>query len=164
MRVKGMKSILYAVAILATPIATLAAEPIVTSADPQSVVAGLTSAGFTPTLTKDNDGDPFINFSGPGGAYQLFFFGCKNHAGCTTLQYATQWQRTADIDPKAINDWHGKFQPLTAYIKPDGNVRVFAVLKLEPGGGLSQTLFAETLKSWTASTGVLIGTVSPAKQ
>jgi hypothetical protein len=124
--------------------------PMVTASDPATIMSALASAGYVPTLSKDNDGDPMITFTkGPTFTYHVYFMRCVNHVKCGGLQLYFEYGASL-VTPQRINDvWYTEFAtPSIIFVtKPKGNLGIYSYILTEPGG-LSRPLFLATVNLW----------------
>jgi hypothetical protein len=128
-----------------------AAEPMVTSANPQSLVDGFMAAGYRATAGTGSDGDPYIDVANPaGGIYRIDFYRCQNHVACGKINLSVDLaapQANERAIRTEIDLWNDQAGSTRMAPRTEGRVHVTAPLILLPGG-ISQRLFVETFKIW----------------
>ncbi len=115
--------------------------------DPSSIVRSLQGAGYKAELTKDKDGDPLIKSSSSGRNFVIFFYGCKKHIDCRTIQFVAGYEDAKAPTLSAINDWNANKLFARSYVSSSGRSRLAMDLDLDDGG-LGTKLFEDNLEFW----------------
>ncbi len=107
----------------ATSIA-FAQEKLVTADDPNSILEVAKGYGRA-SLSKDSQGDPWIEGKMDGLVYNIFFYGCKNGINCESIQLETGWGKDAKkLSLDEINEWNSKKLFVRSMINKNGLVRL----------------------------------------
>jgi hypothetical protein len=121
---------------------------LVCASDPQTVVAAMEKAKFAPKLGKDNDDDPMIESEDGVYQFEVYFYGCKEHAKCDSLRFESTFEKAPENTPEFANKWNAKKRFLQAYIRPNGEFTV--AYDVTTSGGLNQANFADVLDWWNS--------------
>jgi hypothetical protein len=129
------------------------AKGMVCASDPDSVIAAMTKAELAPKLSKDGDGDPMIESDASVYHFDVFFYGCKEHAKCDSLRFEAVFEKAPENTPELANKWNAKKRFLQAYVRADG---AFAVAyDVATIGGVNQANFADVIAWWNNQLGEL---------
>lgn len=130
-----------------TIVAETAVAGTVRADDPDSVLAALRSAGFGAELRRTNRGDPLISAATPDGLpFHARFFGCRNGAGCTSLQLLAGFAARR-VPAETVNDWNAALRFGRVHVTEGGQPLLAFDLLLEPGG-LTAAQFTARLELW----------------
>jgi len=135
-----------AAAALATVSAPAAAEN-VRPQDPGSLVRALQANGYAATLKTDNIGDPLIESSVAGSAFEIFFYNCKDHKECATIQFHSAYRMKEPVSLERLNEWNMKSRFGNAYRRADGGIVLEMDVDLDDGG-VAPLLFIDNLEFW----------------
>ena len=87
--------------------------------DPQTVLE--IAKGFgSATLAADGLGDPKISGRIDGVKYNLYFYNCKDHKNCDTLQFTAGWSGYA-VTMEDINKWNSDMLYGKVYLDEDND-------------------------------------------
>lgn len=160
-RMRGMLiSVAMAAALGATAAGAKDAEAcgagMVCASAPQSVVAAMQAAGYQAKLATDNEGDPTISSSAAGYSFDVFFYGCDNHAACDSLQFRVTFEKDATNTAEFANAWNRDQRFSQMAVRKDGGLMVN--YNVSTVGGLNQKNFADVLSWWASVLGELYRT------
>lgn len=121
-----MRAFLAAFAFTATAFGFAApalTQEIVKTAEPDFVLE--IAKGFgSASLDKDSSGDPMVTGRIQGVKYSVFFYGCKDGAGCRSIQFSTGY--TDDFSIERANEWNTKYRWIKAYSGDGSNFKMDA--------------------------------------
>ena len=124
--------------------APLSAQDLVTAGDPGKILE--IARGFgSAELETDGNGDPVIRGRMDGTRYSVSFYGCKDGADCTTIQFWT-WLDAPSDPLGAVNTWNRDFRFGKAFIDADGDVIIEWDVNL--WGGVSPRNLDDTFDWW----------------
>jgi hypothetical protein len=140
-----MKFSLVPVVISALVAASPAAAQMVSSKDPQTLVAALKAKDYLVELGTTG-GEPSIRSEIDGLRFSIFFENCEDGKNCTTVTFTTGF---TDIDstPERMNEWNQKNRFARAYIDSEGD----PVLKMDVDldfAGIPRANFSEYVDIW----------------
>lgn len=127
-----------------------AAAQTVSSADPAGLVKQLQERGQTAILTVDEFGDPFIETSSGNVDYNMLFYGCVRHAGCTSVSLRAQRMSPGEAPIEALNRWNTDQRWTKLYSADVNSVIMEMDLLFEPGG-MQAVSFDAWLDLWDKS-------------
>jgi hypothetical protein len=98
----------------------VSAQDLVTADDPEKILD--IARGFgSAELESDEDGAPVIRGRMDGRRYSVYFYGCEDGTGCSTIQFWT-WVE-APLDPLgSVNSWNRDFRFGKAYVDGEGDI------------------------------------------
>lgn len=129
------------------------AADMVCASDPGSVMAAMTVAELAPKLSKDSDGDPMIESDESTYHFDVYFYGCTEHAKCDSLRFEARFEKAPENTPDLANKWNAKKRFLQALVREDGQFAVgYDVATI---GGLNARNFADVLEWWNLQLGEL---------
>src|SRR5688500_17315910 len=99
-----MKLAIFALAAIAALQAVRASAGVVQRRDPQSVVRALQAAGYAAKLDKDKTGDPMIVSGSSGTTFHIYFYGCKDHKNCSTVQFSSGYNIEKALPLEQVNE------------------------------------------------------------
>lgn len=123
----------------------------VCAADPQTVVAALSAAGYKAKLSKDSTGDPMVESAAAGYNFDVMFYGCKDGKDCTSLQFRSGWTAEAKFTPAYANAWNGKKRFAQMSVKDDKTMALS--YDVTTAGGLTRDNFADVVDWWQVMLG-----------
>lgn len=123
----------------------------VCAADPQTVVAALTGAGFKAKLDKDSTGDPTIESAASGYNFDVMFYGCKAGKDCTSLQFRSGWKADDAHTPAYANKWNAVKRFAQMSVKDDKTMALS--YDVTTAGGMNQANFADVIDWWQVMLG-----------
>lgn len=118
-------------------------------ATPESVAKVLQDAGYKALTGKDNSGDPKIESAAEGVNFIVYFYGCKNGANCSDIQFSAGFEK-ARANANAINEWNKNQRFAKAYLEPDGDAHFETDIHLDDAG-MPLALFKVYLDLWTST-------------
>lgn len=118
----------------------------VCASKPETIVAALQAAGYKAKASVDSTGDPSIESAASGYRFDIYFYGCKNHVDCSSLQFQISWGNDPIHTPALANEWNRKERFAQASI---GDKHQFVVsYDVTTVGGINQKNFADTIDWW----------------
>lgn len=140
------------VAVLSASAATAACPAnTVCAADPQTVVAALTAAGYKAKLSKDNLGDPMVESAASSYNFDVLFYGCEGGKDCTSLQFRAAWSADDKYTPAYSNKWNSVKRFTQMSVKDDKTMALS--YDLTTAGGMNQANFADAVDWWQVMLG-----------
>ena len=146
--------ILAAAAAAAAPPAPL----MVRAQDPNSLVSALQDAGYSAKLGTDKVGDPLITSSVGGTTFQIFFYNCKEHTNCATVQFHSGYDLKEAPSLELINEWNRTNRFGRAFLDKENDPILEMDIDLDDGG-LSPDLFIDNLEFWAVVLGNFEGKI-----
>jgi hypothetical protein len=141
MKLKAL-SLLLALAITSPALAA----PVVAE-NPQAIADLLNDLGYRAKLTKDGVGDPKIESAAAGVNFAIYFYGCTDGKGCTSIQFAQGFDMDSAMNMSLVNDWNAKQRYGEVYLDVEGDPFLEMDINLA-GGGISEDGFRDSLDSW----------------
>ncbi|MFA7432636.1 MAG: YbjN domain-containing protein [Gemmobacter sp.] len=126
--------------------------------DPEGIARALGQAGAPAELQQAPDGSPLIVSSAAGLNYVLYFHGCTDGAGCTSLKFAVVVSFEVPPDPAAVNDWNRTTRYGKAHVGAEGELRM--EYDISTVGGLPPEGFSAALAIWEELLGRLRRTIA----
>jgi hypothetical protein len=120
--------------------------------EPQSVVRAMEQAGYPATLGADKMGDPMITSAIGARTFQVFFYNCKDHQACATVQFHVGYDLTSAPALERINEWNRVKRFGRAFLDNENDPILEMDVDLDDGG-ISQLLFADNLEFWSSVLG-----------
>ena len=134
---------LAAAAAVAAPQAPL----MVRAQDPNSLVTALQDAGYSAKLGTDKVGDPLITSAVGGTTFQIFFYNCKEHANCATVQFHSGYDLKTAPSLELINEWNRNNRFGRAFLDKENDPILEMDIDLDDGG-MSPALFIDNIEFW----------------
>jgi hypothetical protein len=136
----------------ATPLALAAllaapAHADIIAGDGGPIIAWYVGEGADVRKSIDDYGDPLLDITHFGRAFQIYFYGCDDGRNCGSIQFFSGYQTTGGVRQADINDWNAGRRYLRAYLSDEGSARIEYDIHLG-NGGLSQDDFAEVTAIW----------------
>lgn len=120
MRIKS--GALLALALAAAPMPALAEDRIVDISSVASVAELLKEAGYRAEIKTGNDGTKYISSAANGGNFSLYFYGCKDDAGCDSLEFYSWYKKEPYFSLDLVNEWNRDKRFLKIAIDKDGDL------------------------------------------
>ncbi len=120
--------------------------------EPASLVRAMEQAGYPAKLGTDKVGDPMITSSIGERAFQVFFYNCKDHLACATVQFHVGYDLTSSPSFERINEWNRVKRFGRAFLDNENDPILEMDVDLDDGG-LSQLLFVDNLEFWSSVLG-----------
>jgi hypothetical protein len=142
----------YAIAcvmLLATP--AQAADDLLYANNPAAVAAAVQEAGYAAKLTTDKVGDPKIETKMSGWTMGIFFYGCKESADCSEIQFSAGFDVPSGIDERLLLDWAQNNRYGSVYLDSENDPIIQWDVTMV--GGLTKANFADVLASFDAAVG-----------
>ena len=133
--------------------AAAAAQPapnMVRAQDPNTLVSALHAAGYTAKLGTDKVGDPLITSAVSGTTFQIFFYNCKDHKDCATIQFHSGYDLKSAPSLELINEWNRTNRFGRAFLDKENDPILEMDIDLDDGG-MSAELFIDNLEFWTSA-------------
>ena len=118
--------------------------------DPNTLVSALHEAGYTAKLSTDKVGDPLITSAVSGSTFQIFFYNCKDHKNCATVQFHSGYDFTTAPSLELINEWNRTNRFGRAFLDKENDPILEMDVDLDDGG-ISPALFIDNLEYWASS-------------
>lgn len=141
--------------VMAAPASTPAASSIpssvpamISAKQPKSIMAALRAKGWNPTLSKNDDGVPSIEFTVDKIITTIRFYNCDDAGGnCTTLNFYVGFSGTKYSSMDGINSYNAKKRFGRAYLDDVGDPCLEMDIDLD-FDGLPRENFLEYLNTW----------------
>lgn len=137
------------IALLALATAPAAAQDatLVSAAAPESVKRAMQEVGYLATMGMDDLGDPKIDSKVSDSNFSVFFYGCNNGVGCTSVQFSSGYDLDIPLSAKKINDWNRENRFARAFVDDDGDPFIRMDVVMAPPGVTAASL-AVNLDFW----------------
>lgn len=119
------------------------------AADPQGIVSKIQSLGYKATLSKDDDGDPYIESATDGSGFGIYFYGCNKGKDCHWITFSDSYTIKKDQYVKlrqVVDEWNVNNNLSTARIEADYIGLTFSVIMNNEGIG--PNLFTSNYATW----------------
>lgn len=126
---------------------------LICATNPVAVADAMRKAGYQAKLGADDGGDPMISSAASGYNYDLFFYGCKEHKNCDSLQFRITFTAEKINTPELANKWNSDKRFGQAAIDSKG--RFIVSFDLATIGGLNERNFEDVLEWWGSTLGSL---------
>ncbi|MBB3980567.1 hypothetical protein GGR44_000198 [Sphingobium fontiphilum] len=120
---------------------------------PQSVADAMMVAGYRAKMSTDDLGDPKISSAAAGYDFSIFFYGCKEHVRCDSLQFNITFTDDGKNTIALANDWNKKKWFAQMALLDDKRLEVR--YDLATIGGVNQANFADVMAWWETTLGGL---------
>jgi hypothetical protein len=97
-------------------------------------------------LESDSRGDPKIVGRIDGIKYYVYFYGCVDNRGCTSVQFVAGWKGSERYTQSKMNKWNREKRMGTAYLTEKGSARL--KLPVTTKFGITRANFDETVRLW----------------
>lgn len=84
------------------------------------------------SLGKDSKGSPKISCKSDGTNYGVYFYGCTDGAACTSIQFATGWEKQ-EVTLADVNAWNMDKRFSRAYLDEENDPMIEMDVNLEYG-------------------------------
>lgn len=84
-------------------------------------------------LETDDEGSPMIVGRIDGTRYVVLFYGCREVAGCTSIQLLAGWTDRDNVTLAKVNDWNMSRAFGRAYLDESGDPVLDYIINLERG-------------------------------
>lgn len=121
--------------------------------DPARVLSAVQDAGYKAKLGKDSGGDPMIESSASGYNFDIFFYGCKAAASCTSLQFRATFSQDGANTIALANKWNLAKRFGQAAVDDKGVFRIS--YDFSTAGGVNTKNFADVVDWWATMLGEL---------
>jgi Putative bacterial sensory transduction regulator len=120
---------------------------------PQSLADAIRDEGYKAKIDVDGQGDPSISSSAGGYNYDIYFYGCKDHKGCDSIQFQVSFKADGTNTPALANEWNDtkRFSQASINSKKEFVLRYDVTTK----GGINKANFADTVDWWGTMLGEL---------
>ncbi|HLL32087.1 MAG TPA: YbjN domain-containing protein, partial [Allosphingosinicella sp.] len=94
-------------------------------------------------------GDPMITSGVSGTTFQIFFYNCRDHKQCATVQFHSGYDLKESIGLERINEWNRSQRFGRAYLDKENDPILEMDVDLDDGG-ISQPLFIDNMEFWAS--------------
>ncbi len=115
--------------------------------DPDSVARAFQQGGYAAKMGTDKVGDPMLSSGVNGSNFQVFFYNCKDHKNCATVQFRSGYSLKQRVSLEQINEFNRSQRFGRAYLDKVGDPILEMDVDLDDGG-LSQALFIDNVEFW----------------
>ncbi|APZ97917.1 hypothetical protein BWQ93_05015 [Sphingopyxis sp. QXT-31] len=117
------------------------------SADPAAITAALKGRGMPVTQEKDSENSPVLQTQfGDGAKFTIYFYGCTNGAGCSSLQFHTLYSgSTATVEK--MNQFNLDRRYGRGVMESNGDAGLRMDFNLA-AGGMSKAMFLDNVELW----------------
>jgi len=128
-----------------------AEENLVKSAEPETLISALESAGYSSVLSKDDVGDPLINVELHGQMVQILFYDCDEdtHDGCGAIQLSVGFDRKEPMDPAAALALARQLRFIAVSLDETGDP--FLQWDIITGNGVAAPVFLKSIRRFGQS-------------
>jgi len=116
-------------------------------ADPDVVASFLETYGLKVTHDTDDAGDPMLSSRIEGTYFDVFFYGCTNGKGCTSIEFSAKFETKGEVKLYTINEWNKNGRFARAYLGDDGSANVEYDVNLD-FDGVGGKNFDDTIDVW----------------
>ncbi|MBI1418683.1 MAG: YbjN domain-containing protein [Limimaricola sp.] len=143
-----MRYFITAAALAATTWAGSAAAQNLVAAEPASILAAMQNAGFVATLGESSaTGNPKISSRISRTNFSVYFYGCRNHVDCTSIQFSAGYNLSTPMTPARANEWNRNQRFAKVYVNDDGDPILRMDMTME-GDGTGPRNFGYSLDFW----------------
>lgn len=128
------------------PLSAAAQDGLLTAADPFGIARAMQKIGYRAELKTDGAGDPMIVSGAAGFEFQIFFYGCDDGRGCSSMQFAAGFDLAEPLSLSVVNEWNRTRRFGAAYLDEEGDP--FLQYDLTTTGGLTEENFADAVDWW----------------
>lgn len=147
-----MRNFMIAAALAATTWAGSATAENLWASDPQSILFAMQDAGYAATLGKSSStGNPKISSRISQSNYAVFFYGCRDHRDCTSIQFSAGYNLDSPMSAARANEWNRHQRFAKVYINDSGTPILRMDMTME-GDGTGRRNFAYSLDFWRRQT------------
>jgi hypothetical protein len=139
-------------AMAASPVAPACAAGMVCANNPDTVVNALLAHGFRAQLTRQPGKPPQITSAANGYNFDIFFEGCKEGQGCSSLNFWVSFSKDPTNSVDLANEWNSKKRFSTmSFDKSDGSLAIS--YDVTTVGGLNAENFDDVIDWWASLMG-----------
>lgn len=106
----------------AVPSVASAEDRIVDTGNIATVAALLQEAGYKAEIKKQDNGETYISSAANGNGFSLYFYGCKNDAGCDSFEFYSYYKKKPYFSYQLANEWNAKKRFLKLVLDKDGDL------------------------------------------
>ncbi|MFA6220440.1 MAG: YbjN domain-containing protein [Erythrobacter sp.] len=144
------KSVIFAIAAAALPLATPVSAQLVTPKDPQAISSAIKEKGWPAKLVLPDDDNPYIESNYNEMKFIVLFMNCDDeHQNCTTLQYYMGFSDAKNTTLEQLNEWNKTKRFGRAY-RDDADDPVLEMDVDLDFGGIPRANLLETLNIWSS--------------
>jgi hypothetical protein len=130
---------------------TAARLAMVRAQQPQTLVDALRTSGYAADLGVDRVGDPMITSAVGGTTFQIFFYNCKDHLECATVQFHSGYNLADNSVPlDSIDEWNRTERFARAYLDKETDPILEMDVDLDDGGQ-TPALFVDNIEYWASA-------------
>lgn len=142
---------------LAGPVAAADKAPcpkdMVCASDPGGVAGAMMRSGYQAAMEKDAQGDPSIASAASGYKFDVYFYGCAEHAACDSLQFMASFSADPAHTLRFANEWNRTKRFGQMSVDDKGVMRLSH--DVTTIGGLTLKNFGDQLDWWSVTLGEL---------
>ncbi len=132
-------------------------EGMVCAADPPTLIRVLEAGGYKAQWLRSRiTENPMISSAANGYAFDIYFYGCAQHADCTSISFSTTFRKSATSSAELANDWNRRNRFGQMVYDPDSGMMSLAY-DVTTKGGLTAANFADVLDWWVSTLASLHG-------
>jgi len=128
-------------------------KDLICASAPRTVADALLRAGYQGRIDSDGEGDPLILSSTAGYKFNVFFYDCKEHKECASLQLLVSITPSKPRDLAFVNKWNTDKRFGQLSLTKDGDLRL--THDFSTVGGVTRANFADTIEWWSSIVGTL---------
>lgn len=137
-------------------------EGMVCASDPPSLIRVLEAGGYKAQWLRSRvTGNPMISSAANGHAFDIYFYGCTNHADCTSISFSTNFSKSATGSAELANEWNRTNRFGQMAYDPDTGMMSLAY-DVTTKGGLPTANFADVVDWWVSTLAGLHGSFDAA--
>ena len=130
----------------ARPAATVSASATASAGSPEGLATTLGAAGYQVVLDKDGSGDPRLKVTRDAVHFVVSFFGCTEHADCTSIMFYYGRSTNGEVSVGRVNGWNKGQRWGRGYIDNDADPCL--ELDVDMTGGMPTAQFTKVLDHW----------------
>jgi len=147
-----MRGFITAVVLAATTGAGAAAAENLRASDPQGILFAMQDAGFVATLGESSTtGNPKISSRISRSNFSVYFYGCRDHRDCTSIQFSAGYTLDSSMSAARANEWNRNQRFAKVFVNDDGNAILRMDMTME-GDGSGRRNFQYSLDFWRLQT------------
>lgn len=116
---------------------------------PAEIAQTIQTFGYKAELKTDKGGDPMITSAADGSAFSIYFYDCKDHAACGSIQFRAWYDKDDANSAQLANEWNltKRFGQM-AFDPKDGTLMLNHDVSMV--GGLNRPNFGDVFEWWTS--------------
>lgn len=118
----------------------------ISAGNPEQIATTLGAAGYQVVLDKDGAGDPRLKVTRDAVRFVVNFYGCTDHADCTSIMFYFGRATHGEISVGRVNGWNKGQRWARGYIDNDADPCL--EMDVEMTGGVPAAQFTKLLGHW----------------